>query len=84
VITPSPGVGTGRNHHPREKKVIKKTTAYRGVWRKLCKYLCKDSFSEHSELHRNRLCQCAQAASQLDQQPEKQMCQFPVFDYDDS
>lgn len=25
-----------------------------------------------------------QEASQLDQQPEKQMCPLPVFDYDDS
>lgn len=63
---------------------FKKKPAFSGVWRKLCKYLCKDSFAEHIELHQNRLLQRTQAAAQLDQQPEKQMCQFPVFDYDDS
>lgn len=81
AIAPSPGAAMGRKSNPREENVIKK---------QLLRVVFGDNYVNiyaKTALQSTPSCIRAvptQAASQLDQQPEKQMCQFPVFDYDDS
>ena len=74
--------GLGEKEERTVGGINDKTSAYTAVWGKLCKYLCKESFAGPASCSRTPPDSVHEPL--LDQQPEKQMCQFPVFDDDGS
>lgn len=82
MIAPSPGAGMGRNNNPREEDAIKKQLLRMVFGENYVNIYAKTALQSTPSCIR-AVPASVQEASQLDQQPEKQMCQFPVFDYDD-
>ena len=72
----------GRNNNPREEDAIKKQLLRMVFGENYVNIYAKTAVQSTPSCIR-AVPASVQEASQLDQQPEKQMCQFPVFDYDD-
>lgn len=75
-------LGLGEKENRTIGRINGKTSAYTTGWGKLYKYLSKDSFA--GPVSCSRTPPDSMHEPLLDQQPEKQMCQFPVFDDDGS
>lgn len=82
-MAPSQGAGMGRNSNPREEDAIKKQLLRMVFGENYVNIYAKTALQSTPSCIR-AVPASVQEASQLDQQPEKQMCPLPVFDYDDS